>query len=377
MQQRTQSTTLMNTYLLLFSITLLSCSVWRVSTQEESYRYGAVPAQSARYNPSSFSLPLGKDAPKYNWTELAHNMAAVSADCLYIQHGPSTSLADCEGACANQTLCNAINWNPSIPDCVFRACRNPMDPELTRTQGYAVYAIPKKFVPMPTNASLVKLVSTPDYLKKYSGRNITFFGDSITWLDTYITDIANAISGSPHTKKLDVNLVNRGINGGTVLDLKEGGTYFGETYPSFSDALKMDKPAAVSIQIGINDVWWPTRNDSSKLPQFKTILSSLIQEVKALNISIYISTVSVIGERRDGQNPFDANLDAYALGQVEVGKLHGVFVNNLRHAYLVYDLKENTNDVYDGILTYDGVHPTGYGAQLLANHHANGLLSLV
>lgn len=194
-------------------------------------------------------------------------------------------------------------------------------------------------------------------------------------MDTYITDLSDAITHSKHTRKIDINLINRGINGGTVQDLRDGGTYFGQTYPSFKEALKMDKPAVVSIQIGINDVWWPERNDSSKLPEFKTVLASLIREVKAMNISIYISTVSVIGERRDGQNPFDHNLDAYAAGQVLVGKETGVFVNNLRHAYLTYDLKENTQDAYSGILTYDGVHPTGYGAQLLANHHAQGLLS--
>eukprot|EP01088_Endostelium_zonatum_P016600 TRINITY_DN4553_c0_g1_i1.p1 TRINITY_DN4553_c0_g1~~TRINITY_DN4553_c0_g1_i1.p1 ORF type:complete len:408 (-),score=88.08 TRINITY_DN4553_c0_g1_i1:50-1171(-) len=345
---------------------LFCCAVYGVNIR---------PQASNVYNPEGFKYPVSKESQNYKWTEMGRNKAAVSNDCLYVQHGPATTLADCEAACANQTLCNAINYNEQEPDCVFRACRNPEDPDLSRTPGYNCYTIPKKFVPLPSNSSLVKLVSSPHYLQRWHGRNITFFGDSITWLDTYITELSDAITHSKHTKKIDVNLVNRGINGGTIQDIRAGGTYFGQTYPSFAEALKMDKPAVVSIQIGINDVWWPTRNDSSKLPEFKQILAQLIHEVKAMNISIYISTVSVIGERRDGQNPFDHNLDAYAAGQVQVAKETGVFVSNLRHAYLSYDLKENAADDYSGILTYDGVHPTGYGAQLLANHHAQGLLS--
>jgi len=84
--------------------------------------------------------------------------------------------------------------------------------------------------------------------------------------------------------------------------------------------------------------------------------------------------VSVIGEKRDGQDPFDTNLDAYAAGQVQVAGLTGIPVENLRKAYVTYDALYNVNDVYSGILTYDGVHPTGYGAMLLANFHAKGML---
>jgi len=175
---------------------------------------------------------------------------------------------------------------------------------------------------------------------------------------------------------LDINLVNRGINGGTIQDIRDGGYVLGTKYPSFKEVLDMDNPAVVAIQIGINDVWWPTRNDSSKLPEFKAILTDLIQLVQSLGKKIYIATVSVIGEKRDGQDPFDANLDAYAAGQVDVANITQIPVSNLRKAYLTYDALYNVADVYNGILTYDGVHPTGYGAMLLANFHAKGILEL-
>jgi len=195
-------------------------------------------------------------------------------------------------------------------------------------------------------------------------------------LDTYITNIANAISNSRFTRLLDINLVNRGINGGTIQDVRDGGTILGQTYPSFKDAIAMDNSAIVAIQIGINDIWFPDRNDSSKLPEFKTILTSLIKEVQNMNKEIYIATVSVIGEKRDGEDPHDTALDAFAAGQLQVAQATGIHCSDLRKAYLSYDLKYNTDDVYSGILTYDGVHPTGYGAQLLANYHAEGLLTV-
>jgi len=312
----------------------------------------------------------------FNWTFFGEDEAAVGSDCPFIEHGPGTNLSLCQGACANATLCNFINFNPSIGDCVFRACSNPSIPQLTSTPGYNAYGISNKPVPpIPRNDSLVALVnaSTPFVSKE----NITFFGDSLTWLGTYIADIQAAIDGSPYTNSLGINLINRGINGGTVKDVRDGGTILGQTYPSFKEALEMDKPKLIAIQIGINDVWFPQSNHSSTLPVFEQILrEDLIDVAMGSGIQVYIATVSVIGEMRDGQDPNDASLDEFAAGQMSVAAAAGIPGVDLRKAYLDYDDQYNVDDVYLGILTYDGVHPTGYGAMLLANHHAEGMLGL-
>lgn len=157
-------------------VIVLFCAVYCIAATVP--QYGALPQASPVYDPERFKYPVSKGSQNYKWKEVGRNKAAVSSDCLYVQHGPSKTLAECEAACANQTLCNAINYNAEIPDCVFRACRDPEDPELTRTSGYDCYTISKKFVPMPSNASLVKLTSSPQYLSKWAGRNITFFGVS-------------------------------------------------------------------------------------------------------------------------------------------------------------------------------------------------------
>jgi len=238
-----------------------------------------------------------------------------------------------------------------------------------------VYAIPKKIAPLPSNTSLVQLISQNNPF--IPGETISFFGDSITWLDTWITALNQAISSSPYTSGLGIRLVNRGINGGTVKDIRDGGTVLNANYLSFKEALAKDKPSVIAIQIGINDVWFPTSNHSSPLPVFKEILQNdLIKVALASGIKVYLGTVTMIGEKRDGEDPHDATLDAFAQGQLEVGSATGVPVLNLRKAYLDYDALYNTDDVYSGILTYDGVHPTGYGTLLLANHHAMGLLAV-
>lgn len=71
------------------------------------------------------------------------NVAATSPDCPFLAHGPGNSLDACEAACGVMGSCNVINWNPSIGDCVFRSCNDPMAPTLTPTTGYSVYGVLK------------------------------------------------------------------------------------------------------------------------------------------------------------------------------------------------------------------------------------------
>jgi lysophospholipase L1-like esterase len=328
------------------------------------------------YKPPGYDVLITDELEQqnYTWTLIGSNVGATSDDCPYLLHGTGTTLEDCESGCIQSPLCNVINFNPTSKDCVYRACSDPLHPKLTPSSGYSVYAIPKKAAPLPTNSSIVKLVSSSTPFIK--GENISFFGDSITWLGYYIQNLNNAIESSEYTKDLGITLVNRGINGGTVKDVRDGGKVLTATYPSFKEAIAMDKPKVIAIQIGINDVWFPTSNHSSPLPVFKQILQDLVITAKSLNIKVYLGTVSVIGEKRDGQDPHDVTLDAFAQGQIEVANAVGVPLVNLRKAYLDYDALYNTDDVYNGILTYDGVHPTGYGAALLANHHAEGLVAV-
>lgn len=70
-------------------------------------------------------------------------MAATGPDCPFLQRGPSDNLTVCEQACAADGTCNVINFNPTLPDCVFRACADPLHPQLSPNDGYSVYGTVK------------------------------------------------------------------------------------------------------------------------------------------------------------------------------------------------------------------------------------------
>ena len=67
--------------------------------------------------------------------------AAVGADCPWVSKGSDDSLAACETSCIDAPGCNAVNWNPTMPDCELRRCADALTPSLTPGfSGYMVYA---------------------------------------------------------------------------------------------------------------------------------------------------------------------------------------------------------------------------------------------
>lgn len=101
-----------------------------------SYANGSTSDYTAQANTG---LP---PRPAVAWVPIANGSAAVGSDCPFEAHGDSSSLAACEAACAGDPMCNLVNWSPSIPDCVFRICSNPLKPQLTPYPDYDVYAYP-------------------------------------------------------------------------------------------------------------------------------------------------------------------------------------------------------------------------------------------
>ena len=78
------------------------------------------------------------------WVSVCSDCAAQGGDCRYLAHGDGHTLSSCQASCVGMDMCNEINHNPSIGDCVFRACDNPAAPATAPYQGYNVYALPSK-----------------------------------------------------------------------------------------------------------------------------------------------------------------------------------------------------------------------------------------
>ena len=213
------------------------------------------------------------------------------------------------------------------------------------------------------------------------GLVISFFGDSITWQNGYIGILDKALKEGPGTAGLRVKLVNRGINGGGVLSLRDGSekaAYPGDSaQKAFREVLEADGANVAVVFIGINDVWWR----ETKPEVFEQGLRDLAAAARDRGTRLVLATMTVQGEMPDGTNPKDAAIDSYCAITRTVAKETGATLVDLRSAYLA--CLRNRNAVLrvdgslfmrpSGVLTYDGVHPTANGNRLLATLIADGI----
>lgn len=219
-------------------------------------------------------------------------------------------------------------------------------------------------------AERAKLYTVPRPTPLPPGVRIGFFGDSLTWLNGYI----DALKGS-------ATLINRGINGGGVLQLRDGvkeGAFPGSSPQApFAQLLASDKLDIAVVFIGINDVWWRKTSPEA----FTAGLRDLAAAAKAQKVRLVLATMTLHGELPEGKNPDDPKIEQYNTRIRAVASESGATLVDLRRAYLAYLQNKNAQLRVDGslysapsgILTYDGVHPNAAGVSLLANLLGEGV----
>ena len=209
-----------------------------------------------------------------------------------------------------------------------------------------------------------------------NGMTAVFFGDSITWQNGFVGQIDKALKGRT------VRVVNRGINGGGVLQIRDGST--NSAYPGssaqkpFAAVIATEKAHVAVVFIGINDVWW--RKTEPEV--FERALHELHTAAKANRTRLVFATLTVRGELPDGRNSDDAKIEQFAELTRKVATTTGTTLVDLRRAYLAYLRNHNAELRVDGslyfvpagVLTYDGVHPTAKGNELLANLISDGIV---
>ena len=214
---------------------------------------------------------------------------------------------------------------------------------------------------------------------------ISFFGDSITWQNVYISEIERSLRASEGTRGLDLQLRNHGINGGGVLSVRDGvekAAYVDAKnrdgkQASFAEVIAVDKASVVVVFIGINDAWW--RNTSPK--DFEQALRDIVSAARANETNLALATLTVFREKPDGSNPIDPKCDQFAEITRKVASSTNTTLVDLRKVFLAYLQNHNAelrvdgslNSVSMGVLTYDGVHPNATGNLLLADHIAQGI----
>ncbi|MBK1853510.1 SGNH/GDSL hydrolase family protein [Verrucomicrobiaceae bacterium 5K15] len=204
----------------------------------------------------------------------------------------------------------------------------------------------------------------PMPLKK--GERLVFLGDSITQdgirPEGYITLVADAIA--KRQPYLGVKVIGAGVSGNRIAHCLAR---------LERDVLKKD-PTLVVVYIGINDVWhWThplivSKGGKGTTPEeFDAGLRKTIQRIKAKGAKVILCTPTVIGEKSDGSNPLDKQLDQYSAISRKVAAETDTPMLDLRKHFLGYLAEHNPDNVGKGILTYDGVHLTQKGNRYLAD----------
>jgi lysophospholipase L1-like esterase len=201
-------------------------------------------------------------------------------------------------------------------------------------------------------------------------RRIIFFGDSITELGVKPNGYVTIVRDSLQTAGINAEVIGAGISGNKVTDLQAR---------MKTDVLEK-RPGIVVIYIGINDVWHYQFADRglSGTPKetFRTVLSEIIAGIQQTGSIVVLCTPSVIGEKNDGTNRWDAMLDEYSDVSREVARERSCAMIDLRNGFLQYLRGNNPDNAEKNILTYDGVHLNDEGNRFVAGEMIDALDSL-
>ncbi|HUT10395.1 MAG TPA: GDSL-type esterase/lipase family protein [Thermoguttaceae bacterium] len=204
-----------------------------------------------------------------------------------------------------------------------------------------------------------------------AGTKIALFGDSITMQGGYIRTIKAALETSPHTKDLEIRLLQHGLNGGRVPTVLEGQCPWGKLGGTMQELVEKETPDLVVIFLGVNDVWHGAKGTT--IEDFEAGLKTMVGLCRKSNARVVLATLAVIGEKPDGSNAFDEKLDRYATVTLQVARETGATPVNVHKAFMDYLAAHNTEKdeqgqfAAKGILTYDGVHMSDKGNDLLAD----------
>jgi lysophospholipase L1-like esterase len=161
--------------------------------------------------------------------------------------------------------------------------------------------------------------------------------------------------------QLGVSVVNMGISGNTVRDLKARWQ---------TDVLDL-RPDWVSIMIGVNDVWRQYDSPRQKnrhvyLPEFTATLEELLAATQPHVRGVILMTPFFLEpNRRDAMR---ATLDEYGQAIRQIAQRHGALLADVQAAF--DSLLEH---YYPATLSWDRVHPTATGHMLIARTFLNAV----
>jgi lysophospholipase L1-like esterase len=213
--------------------------------------------------------------------------------------------------------------------------------------------------------SLLMIIFLCSFLPLQTKKRILFFGDSITQQGAgpkgYVTLVDQKLkekAGGAY------EAIGAGISGNKIYDL----------YLRMDDDVLAKKPDAVVIWIGVNDVWSKVKRGTGTDPdRFTAFYNAIIKKLQKGGITVFLATPAVIGEKTDGSNEQEGDMNKYAALVRSIAKNNHCSLIDLRKAFLEYNLQHNTENKESGVLTVDGVHLNDTGNQLVAEEMYRGL----
>lgn len=187
---------------------------------------------------------------------------------------------------------------------------------------------------------------------------VIFFGDSITEIGVQPGGYIDKMRRMLKEKNIsNYQLTGAGISGNKVYDL----------YLRLEDDVLSQKPDWVIIYVGVNDVWhkksFGTGTDADKFEKFYV---AIIRKLQANGIQIALCTPAVIGEKADGKNELDGDLNKFSQIIRNLAAKYGLPLCDLRRIFMDYLAQNNKDNKEKGVLTNDGVHLNEAGNQLVA-----------
>ena len=196
---------------------------------------------------------------------------------------------------------------------------------------------------------------------------ILFFGDSITELGVnekgYISLMNLRLSETKQSERFQ--LIGSGIGGNKVYDL----------FFRMENDVLTKQPDVVVIWIGVNDVWHKSMfGTGTDINKFEAMYTDIIQRLQKAGIKVFCCTPACIGEKTDHSNMQDGDLNEFSKVIRKIAVENNAELIDFRKTFLEYNLKHNTENKYQGTLTYDGVHLNDSGNQLVADMMWNALI---
>lgn len=187
---------------------------------------------------------------------------------------------------------------------------------------------------------------------------IIFLGDSITEegdeAGGFVTIVREAVA--KRHPDLNIEIVGAGISGDRVGDLLE----------RLDRDVIQKKPTKVIVYIGINDVWNLPAGTGTPIDEFGGGLRRVVDEIRAADAEVVLCTASVIGEKTNGSNELDEELDKYCEISRQVARDKQVELVDLRRQFLQQLKQINPEQDVQGHLTTDGVHLNPAGNKFVA-----------